>query len=252
MPKASNRWIQLLVLSVVNLTANATRNNTVFGLPPKQFTRATLRGLVTLGLVSLWYWHWQLLLATGVSISLMWLSYRLSFSRYRNAWHKVTTLVSGANRKLLFAVTSGSLGGLFTYMTTVIWLDTENHWLAVGLIAQGLMTLAVLILLLWQTAQQKSDRNSTRFTNLLRDITADNPLKRLIAIRQLTDLVAQSSLNPNERSQTEEYFHFMLAQPQEPQIQAALLDGIELFSQTNTPLPPLDGLLTPIAIKEPT
>lgn len=245
LPKVYEKWIQLLVLSIID---SSTKKK--FNLQSKKFAQNVIRGLLTLSVISLWYWHWQLLLATGVGIAWMWLSYGLSLGQYRSTWRKLATALRGYNLKFLLAVISGGLGGLFTYMTTAIWLDTENHWLAASSIAQGLMTLALLILLLWQIVQKKSDRDTTRFTTLLTDLTADDPLKRLIAIRQLIELAARHSLNPNERSQIYEYFHFMLAQPQEAQIQNALLDGVELLAKKNAPLPPLDSLITPIAIKE--
>jgi hypothetical protein len=187
------------------------------------------KGFFVLALISLWWWNWQLLVATGVGIGLMWLTYQVSPKQWHKLWEKAISSLTGSNRKLVFAVLSGSLGGFITYMITAIWADSENRWLATGSILQGFGTLITLILLGWQINRQSSDRYDAKFEQLIEDLTAADSLKRFIAIRQLTNLGHKKALNREQRRQLIEYFHFMLAQSPETSIQEALFDSLDVL-----------------------
>lgn len=219
------------------------RNST---LSSRQKSRIIRQGSIILGVMSLWWWNWQLLLSSAIAISLMWLTYKVPSKQWRKLWQTGSNLVTRHHhRKLVFAVGSGSLGGFVTYMISAIWLDTENHWLATGSILQGLATVAVLMMVGWQVSRESGlgraepfhDRSSFQFDRYLQDLTATESLKRLIAIRQLTNLVKKKALEREQKLQLIEYFHFMLSRPQELMIQEALLDGLEVlgFSGFNVP-----------------
>ena len=206
------------------------------------------KGLLVLGVASLWCWNWQLLLASAISISLMWLTYKVPSQQWRKLWQTGITLVNGRNSKLVFAVGSGSLGGFVTYMMSAIWVDTENHWLATGSILQGFATLIVLILVGWQVST--GDRNAVKFDRALQDLTAAEALKRLIAVRQLTNLVRKKALDREQKMQLIEYFHFMLSTSQESIIQEALLDGLDVLGFSGFNVSQSSTALTPIRLKD--
>ena len=231
MPKTSYGWEQLKRSKI----DRAKKQDSA--LSSRQKSQIISKGLIMLGVVSLWWWNWQLLLATTIGICLMWLTYKVPSRQWRKLWQTGSNLLTRHHSKLVFAVGSGSLGGFVTYMMSAIWLDTENHWLATGSILQGFATLAVLILVGWQVKQNYSDRYSAKFDRTLQDLTAPESLKRLIAIRQLTNLVRKKALDREHKLQLIEYFHFMLSTPQESAIQEALLDGLEIlgFAEFNVP-----------------
>jgi hypothetical protein len=211
----------------------------------------TGQGFLVLALISLWWWNWQLLFAASVGIGLMWLTYQVSLKQWRKLWEKIISSLTGSNRKLVFAVLSGSLGGFVTYMTTAIWADSENHWLATGSILQGFGTLITLILLGWQINRHHSDRNNSQFEQLVADLTAIDSLKRFIAIRQLTNLGQKKALNREQRRQLIEYFYFMLAQSPETSIQEALYDSLDVLGVSDRSFPDSSSLQhsNPIELK---
>ena len=206
------------------------------------------KGLLVVGVASLWWWNWQLLLASAIAISSMWLTYKVPSRQWRKLWQTGIALVSGRNSKLVFAVGSGSLGGFVTYMMSAIWVDTENHWLATGSILQGFATLIVLILVGWQVST--GDRNAVKFDRALQDLTAAEALKRLIAVRQLTNLVRKKALDREQKIQLIEYFHFMLSTSQESIIQEALLDGLDVLGFSGFNVSQSSTALTPIRLKD--
>ena len=218
------------------------------GLSSKQMSRAIRKGLLLLAVVSFWWWNGQLLLATTVGIGMMWLTYKVSHKRYRKLWQTGIDWLTGHNRRLLFAVGSGSLGGFFTYMMAAIWADTENHWLATGSILQSLGTAIALIVLGWQINRGNSDRSTLKFDRLLEDLTATDTLKRLIAVRQLTNLAYKNELMREQKLQLIEYFQFMLGQSQETAIEEALLDSFDILG-ISTPSSSSPTIVTPVKLR---
>lgn len=245
--KTSYNWRQLL-LAVVS-QSKPKRNS--LALSSRRVSQLSNKGLLMLALVSLWWWNWQLLLATSVGISLMWLNYKVSFKQWRKLGQKIIASLTRYNRKLFLAVLCGVTGGFFTYLATAIWLDTENHWLATGSILQGLATVATLILLSWYLIRHKSDRSYNKFEHLLTDLTAEDTLKRFIAIRQLTNLVHKKAVDKEHRRQLIEYFHFMVLQPQDSAIQSALIDSLAILGISEFNLPQSPSLAKPVNLKHP-
>ena len=245
MPK-SYGWEQL-VLSILSQAKAQDWNGVT--LSSRQRAKIASKSLLMLGFISLWWWNWQLLLATGSGIGLMWLTYKVSSKQWRKLWQTGIDLLTGQNRKLILAVSSGSVGGLFIYMMSAIWASTENQWLAAGSILQVFTTLIILVLVGWQITQQASDRNKTKFDRLLQDLSAADALKRFIAVRQLTHLAQKKALDREHKLHLIEYFQFMLTQHQESAIEEALLDGLDILGFSS-----FDGLqspnaLTPIELK---
>lgn len=194
--------------------------------------------VLSLGIIALWWWHWKLLLATVVGIGLMSVTYLFqsrSWHKKLNQWQRFLT---GLNRRLTVAVVSGGLGGFSTYLAASIWADAENRWLATGLILQGLASVATLGLLIGYLRQGQRHSQAARVDKLLESLTCSDPLKCLIAIRQLTRLLKNNNLPEEYYEQASEYFQLMLSSPQLPAVQQALLDSlseldIQQYSQSS-------------------
>ena len=224
MSKTSYRWEQALVSILSQAQA---KDWDILALSPKQVSKITTRVLLLLGIILLWWWNWKLLLATSVGIMLMLIVYTFKKQHWQRFYRICQGLFTGYNRKLALAVGSGSMGAFLTYMIASIWADSENRWLATGSILQGLGTLITLFLLGWHINRDRF--SETKFEKLLLELTAIDPLKRLIAIRQLTRLDKKNRLSREQRLQLVEYFHLMLSQTQEAIISEALLDSLESF-----------------------
>lgn len=182
----------------------------------------------------LWCFNWKLFLATAVGIGLMSFCYVLQNFHWQRYWEKWQTFLAGSNRQLILAVGSGAIGSFCTYTAASIWADTENQWLATGAIMQGFASLSTLGILLWSLRQNKGSAIENEVDHLLSELSHQEPLKRLVAIRKLTRLLINKSLASDYYSQSIEYFQLMLAQPQLPTIKNALLESLELLDGTET------------------
>lgn len=198
----------------------------------KTFSRRQVRqlmkgGLGLTGVAILLAWNWKLVLATGSGIGLMMLVYALqgwNWQGYKAKWQRY---LSGSQGKFTIAVGSGGFAALSTYIAASIWADSENRWLATGSILQGFGTLVTLLLVFWQAIGQPDRRDESKFEQLLADLTHIDPLKRLIAVRQLTHLVSQGRLSSAHQHQLVDYFRLMLSQEQEPVIREAILESLQ-------------------------
>ncbi|NJP10917.1 MAG: hypothetical protein HC866_16745 [Leptolyngbyaceae cyanobacterium RU_5_1] len=83
---------------------------------------------------------------------------------------------------------------------------------------------------------RRASRDRIHFNQMIADLTHDDPLKRLIAVRQLTDLVSflQDDRAPRSllgkkpsRRDVADYFRLMLSREREPIIREAVLDGLQ-------------------------
>ena len=112
-------------------------------------------------------------------------------------------------------------------------------------------------LILWHWYQQKSDLGKSQLNQWLGDLTQENSLKRLIAVRQLTAAFKDSpqrsgnsqllleaqrwqplpplqSFPGIDRTHIVEYFQLMLYQENEPLVREALLEGLQVFEDHGT------------------
>jgi hypothetical protein len=67
------------------------------------------------------------------------------------------------------------------------------------------------------------------YNHCLRDITDADPLKRLIAVRQLHDIIIVAK--PTQQAHIAEYFRIMLSREPDEMIREALLEGLAMISK---------------------
>ncbi len=194
------------------------------------------------GAIALLAWNWRLCLATGSGIGVMFLVYKIQNSG-QIPWRRIYRQLHSLNRPFVIALASGGIASLSTYMTAVIWRDSASPWLAAGAILQGLGTLAVLILLVWLILHRQTQADQGHFQQVVSDLTAEDELKRLIAVRQLTYLCKTNRLSPAKQRMVGEYLRLLLNHEQESVVHDAALDGLQLLSQ-KTPLHPASNLPT--------
>ena len=184
-----------------------------------------------LGLVFVWIWNWQLLLATVTGIGFTFLVYWLQNKNWLDFWSKWQRFLSNSNRQLIVAVSSGSIIALGIYLAAFIWTESENQWLATGIILQTFTSLITLALLIWHLGSNSSNNRlcqaETEFNRLLADLTHQDSLRKIIAIRQLTRLLKNGKLPQEYHLQLVEYYCLMLSQFQEIAVKEALLDSLE-------------------------
>jgi hypothetical protein len=195
-------------------------------------------------------WNWLLVTATGVGLITMLFVYRLQQNRWQPGWNW-QRLWNRSNRQLTLAVAGGGIATLSTYMASMVWIKSDDPWLATGTVLQGLGMLSTLLLLLWQMLNRSSIQE-TDYYQMLARLDQPDPLKRLIAIRQVTYWANRYTVSDRTIAQMSkdvvtahlaDCFRLMLSQEAEPTIRTALLDGLQLLSRQN-----LEQIGEPIAI----
>lgn len=145
-------------------------------------------------------------------------------------WAEIRSLrrqfFNGANRQIAIAVGTGGLASFGTYLAVSIWLATDNPWLATGAILQATVTIATLALVGWQFFKSKTAASETRIDELLMHLTATDPLKRLIAVRQITGFIKTAPIA--EKRAIADYFRLMLPRETEAIVRDAILDGLQV------------------------
>lgn len=187
------------------------------------------------GIAALWIWNGKLLMATSTGVLVMLAVYSLQARKWQRLRSKLSHVFSGSNRHITLAVSTGSFATLSTYIAVSLWMESENHWMATAAILQGLGTMATLSLLVWHVFSRQSSRDERTFDNLVADLTHADSLKRLIAVRQLTRLLAGDSSGVAIASRSDssqqraalDYFRLMLSRETEPLVRDALLDGLQ-------------------------
>lgn len=182
-----------------------------------------LWGGVTVGVMLIW--NWQLLLATlAGSGALLFLS-QFPLDRWSVYWQKWQQQINLSQRRLLIAVIGSGLACLGTYWGINIWEELENPWLASGAIAQGI----ILTLLLASQVSKLvfASPSQTSFSQFLEDLTAENPLKRLMAIRELTQLAIRGKLKPDQLKQVNEYFSLLFSVETKAIVRQGLLESMQ-------------------------
>lgn len=222
-------------------------------LRSKRFRRRIYGLLWLILIIALFCWNWTLLLATTTGIGIMMLAYLAQGWQWENYQTELQKWFQGSNRRFSVAVGSGALSAFIIYLITTIWLTSENRWLATGAILQGLITLLIAGLLLWQNSFYQKLQNAEKFEQLLDNLTDHNQLKRLISIRKLTNLFLQNRLNNLQEKQINDYFQIMLSHEEELILQEALLESLEQlnYNQESLPIPlKLNQVQTPVKLKE--
>lgn len=182
--------------------------------------------------VAMLWWNWQLLLATSAGIAIMLLVYFLQQGDWQKRWSDLGKLFAGANRQLAVAVGSGVFATLATYMAVSVWRDSDSAWIAAGAICQGLGTLAIIIILLGQSrpGPHPTSGLTTDLERSIEQLTDIHPLRRLIAVRQLTREFATTQWERDRRI-IADCLGLMLARETEPAVKNAVLEGLQVMGK---------------------
>ncbi|MEB3338346.1 MAG: hypothetical protein VKJ46_12845, partial [Leptolyngbyaceae bacterium] len=230
MTQASSQWRQL-----VNLTQALSIPkfpSTHLSLQRWQGSGRWLLGVAGAGALLLW--NWRLVLAIASGILVMTLAQALQVWNWQPGWSRLRRLFSSTNRPLVMVVGSGAITTFSSYMALAIWADSGSFWIALGMTLQGMGTLAVLGIGLGQLMGRPAHRKDLAFGDRLSHLTDANPLKRLIAVRQMTRLVSSAALEPQQCLEIADCFRLMLSQESEPVVRDAVLDGLQVLNQSRT------------------
>ena len=159
----------------------------------------TLRWFLGATIVTTWgYWNGKLLLSTTVGVVVMVLVYRMQQWDWQVRWLEFWRYLTGSNRQLTLAVGSGAIATIAAYSSVSIWTDLENHWLASGMILQNLGLVGVIGLLVWLIISHRTGQQQAYLQVMLANLTDTDPLKRLIAVREISRWVANTNFSVND------------------------------------------------------
>ncbi|MDJ0735443.1 MAG: armadillo-type fold-containing protein [Nostocaceae cyanobacterium] len=181
--------------------------------------------------VAMILWNWKLLLAMSVGIGIMPLVYSMHQWRWQQNWSEIRRFLNSPNSRLILAVISGGVACITTYIATAIWVDSSSPWIAAGAILQGLGTLLTLILLLWQIIHFYGERQENHLDDLLLNLTAADPLKRLLAVRQLTKLFHRQRVDTVTGQNIAECLRLLLTREEEAGIRQAAFESLQALEQ---------------------
>ncbi|WGV27549.1 armadillo-type fold-containing protein [Halotia branconii] len=232
MVKASAFWQQL-----INQYPNWLLLGFKTGGSPKQrvfkpFSGSRgILGFLTI-VVAMLLWNWKLLLALVVGVGVMLLVYSMQKWDWQLRWSEMQRFLTSPNRRLALAVGSGGIATISTYMAAAIWVDSNSPWIAAGAIVQGLGTLLTLILLVWQIINFYGNREEDNFERLLLNLTVQDSLKRLIAIRQLTKLITHRKTDIAVQQDVIQCLQLLLTQEKEPIIREAAFKSLQTLDSS--------------------
>jgi hypothetical protein len=229
--QASSSWQQLidsfsnLALGTPKILTNTGRNKQRFQPGP-----GGVLSFLTIVLAML-LWNWKLLLATSIGVSTMVSAYSLQKRDLSKYWLQLSQFFDKHNRRLLIAVLSGAIATVTSYTAIAVFLSSKNPWIATGALMQGAGTLLTLILLVWLITTINGNREQTRIDELLQNLTESEPLKRLIALRQLTKLVTRFDIDVRERKAVIDCLQLLLTTEEETLIRDTAFDSLQAIER---------------------
>jgi hypothetical protein len=249
--QASSSW-QQLINQFPNWNWSLTKFKTKGAIKQQTFKRFSgpggFLGFLTI-IIAMLLWNWKLLLALLIGIGVMTLVYSMQEWDWQLRWSRIRNFLNSSNRRLALAVVSGGIATVSTYMAASIWIDSHSSWIAAGAILQGVGTLLTLILLVWQIVNFYQNREEDQLDQLLVNLTEKDPLKRLIALRQLTKLISRKQVDSSVQQDVVECLQLLLSREQEVVVRDAAFKSLQACDRLQVLPPKSATTFTPVSAK---
>lgn len=246
MAQSSSQWRNLVGLVQSTL---AERDRRFKSITLRRLSTSGSWLLVTGGTIGLLFWNGRLVLATGAGVAVMMLVYLMQDGTWKAPWSEVQKFLQGWNQPFLLAAMSGCAATFGIYLAASLWAEVGSPWIATGMLLQQVTTIAALGLLIWQMANRQEGRPTTRFNQILDDLTNSDPLKRLIAVRRMTEAIEQQSDRVQKR-QMADYLRVMLSREENSIVRDAVLEALQTLDVTRSlTASKMEPIATPIALQ---
>ncbi len=201
-------------------------------------------GLASVGSVLLLLWNAKLVFSTGAGMGTMVLMYLLQDAQWRReklpkVSEQVQAKLEGLNRPFLWSTIGGGSAAFLSYLAISAWTETDAHWLATGILLQGLMTFGLLGLAL-RRVLAKSPTVETELCHWVETLSHEDPIQRLLAVRQLTKMAQSAPLI--QQQEILEYFQLMVSREPEELVREAVWQALETLMPTLNSLADLKNL----------
>jgi hypothetical protein len=178
------------------------------------------------------FWNAPLVFSTGAGMGTMVLLYLLQDQQWRNEKlpqlnQQLQRQLEGLNQPLVWSAIGGGGAAFLSYLAIAAWAETDSHWLATGILLQGLLTCGVLGLGIRQVLNAKAESIETlEFSHWVEKLSHEDPVARLLAVRQLP-AIAQTLPQQKELL---EYFQLMVSHEPEDVVREAVWQALETLS----------------------
>ena len=183
--------------------------------------------LLSIFLVMLLIWNWQLIAATAAGITAMIAIYLVQDWNWNVILWRVHKFLQSPYRHLPLSVSSGAVTVFLTYTVLNLWSHQENHWLAVANILQLLGILGIFTILVRQSFKQWLQRQQDNFEQLMNQLLVNDELARLSAIRQINQYVQDNRLPIAQERAIADYCQILLSRETNTTMQNALFETLE-------------------------
>jgi hypothetical protein len=248
--QASSSW-QQLINQIPNWNWSLPKFKTKGAIKQQTFKRFSgpggFLGFLTI-IIAMLLWNWKLLLALLIGIGVMVLVYSMQEWDWQLRWSKIRKFLNSSNRRLVLAVISGGIATVSTYMAAAIWADSHSHWIAAGAIAQGVGTLLTLILLVWQIVNFSENRED-HLDRLLMNLTEKDPLKRLIALGQLSKFISRKRVDSSVQQDIVQCLQLLLSREEEVVVREAAFKSLQACDRLQVPPPKTAVPFVPVSSK---
>lgn len=226
MAQASSSWRQF-ISQIPNWSLPEIKIGSPKQLNFKRFSEpGGVLGFLTI-VVAMLLWNWKLLLSLGIGIGVMVLAYSMQKWDWQRRLFDIRRFLNGSNRRLALAVGMGGITTVSTYIAAAIWVDSNSPWIAVGVIVQGVGMLLTLVLLVWQIFSLSGSREEDHIDQLLVNLTETDPLKRLLAVRQLTKFITRKRVDASVQQDVVECLRLLLSREEEAVIREAAFNSLQ-------------------------
>ncbi|MDX2256374.1 MAG: hypothetical protein NW214_12735 [Pseudanabaenaceae cyanobacterium bins.39] len=172
-------------------------------------------------------WNWQLIAATLAGIFVMIVMYAAQDYKWNSILWQIHRFSQSPYRHFPLSVASGTATVILTYIVFSLWSNQENHWLATASILQLGSICGIFILLLRQSFQQWLQRQQLNFDQLIAQLTVNDDLTRLLAIKQINQYVRENYLPSAQEQAIASYCQILLSRENEPTMREALFETLE-------------------------
>jgi hypothetical protein len=185
-----------------------------------------------LGVAALWHWQGSLLVAglAGGSGSLA--LYRLLHQprSLQTLTRQIQRWLRHPQAPLYLSGASGVGILLISYSALAVWQDLQSPWLALMLLTQEVGVLVVLGLAVGLMLTRSQGSPNHTFERCTTGLLHRDAMRRLMAVRQLTQLANQDALTSQERSQAIDYLRLLIRKETEPLVRNAIREGLATLS----------------------
>ncbi len=183
--------------------------------------------LLALFIVMLLVWNWQLIAATSAGIAAMIAIYVVQDWNWNGILWRVQKFLQSPYRHLPLSVASGTITVFLTYTIFTLWSTQQNHWLASANILQLGATLGIFVLLVRQAFIKWLQRQQDDFDQLITQLTVNDDLARLIAIKQITQYIQANRLPVNQERSIADCCNLLLNRETEVTMREAIFETLE-------------------------